>query len=111
MRKILLSALLLAFLSMAFPGMMGTTKLPSQLRISAVAGHLLHAPDRAKGTESHGRGSNQCGEVLPGDSGYVMPSELKNTNVGAMLGRAGEEDILKPVTICENYKPTKFLAD
>jgi hypothetical protein len=39
------------------------------------------------------------------DSGYAIPSELRSTNVGTMLGRAGEEESLQDLTISQNYRP------
>src|SRR5512146_2017263 len=103
MKRILLAAILLGFVGMALVGTTETTKPAVQLRMSAATGRLLRLQHTR--TESHDWRWSQCGDVLPGYSGDVIPSELRNTNVGAMLGRADEEDILKPLTICENHKP------
>lgn len=97
----MLSALLLGLVSTALLGRV----LSGQLGAFAVHGRLSYVQDGARGTESHDRRSGQCGEVLHDGARDVIPSELTNTNVGAMLGRGDEEDILKPLTICENYQP------
>src|SRR5512147_2791621 len=105
MRRILLSTLLLGFVSAAFLGTRGTTKLPGQLRF-AVVDRLLQGQNQGEETEPHDQHWSQCGEVRSSQPERVISAELENTNVGAMLGRAGEEEILKPLTICENYRPT-----
>lgn len=101
----MLAFLLLCFVSTALLGTRDTTKRAVQLRMSPAVGSLLQAQSRDIGSEPHEPRWVQCSEALPGYSEDVIRSEMKNTSVGAMLGRAEEEEILKPLTICENHQP------
>src|SRR5512146_3038717 len=105
MKRILLPVLFLSFVGTAFLGTGGITKASSETRISGVRSFFVRAQSGNGGTESHDRRWSRCGEVPPGRPGDRISPELESTNVGAMLGRAGEEEILKPSTICENYRP------
>ena len=95
---------LLGFVGTAFLGTRGMANPSNQVRQFGLRSYLLKAESRNEGPQT--RGGSRCGDVPP-ESGDVIKSELGTTNVGAMLGRAGEEEILKPLTICENYRPTR----
>ena len=107
MKRILLLALLFSFVSTAFLGTRGTTKVPRQLRISGLVRPLLLAGKYNNNQEAGSRAAHaiRCDETSPSHSRQALPMELRDTNVGAMLGRAGEEEILKPVAMCQTFRP------